>query len=136
MAIGLLNMMAGFLGGNATVEPSSSWGMGFLDGMHSSDAVTPPTAFGGSVAWQYWELPIHAFSAFFVPLLVYAINCYVFDEMMPPEKHTRNTAIWQHFRHAIDCSLSLWVWQSLLLNPLREEPDLTTLQCVRTSGEG
>ena len=102
-----------------------------LDGALFGGPVTPPVAMGGSIPWQYWELPIHALSAFFIPLLVYAINCYVFDEMMPPEKHTKNTAIYQHFRHAVECSISLWVWQSLLLNPLREEPDLTTLECVR-----
>jgi len=44
------------------------------------------------------------------------------------------TAIRQHFRHAIECSFSLWVWQSLLLNVNRTEPDLTTLQCVRNLG--
>lgn len=94
--------------------------------------VTPPKMFfGGKVEWQFWEIPIHALSNFMVPLLIYVVNCLVFDEKMPPDKHTAWTSARQHLRHAIECSISLWVWQSLLLNVLREEPDMTTLQCVR-----
>ena len=37
----------------------------------------------------------------------------------------------QHLRHALECSISLWVWQSLLLNVQRVEPDLTLAQCLR-----
>jgi len=94
-------------------------------------SVTPPVIFGGTVEWALWEIPIHAMSNFFLPLLVYMLNCFVFDEKMPPEKHTARTAIKQHFKHAIETSLSLWFWQSLLLNVHRTEPDMTTLQCLR-----
>jgi len=93
--------------------------------------VTPPVMFfGGKVPWRFWEIPIHAASNFFVPLAIYVVNCLSFDEKMPPEKQTATLAIKQHLRHAIECSISLWVWQSLLLNVNRVEPDLTTGQCL------
>ena len=98
----------------------------FYDG-----TATPPKALGGELEWQWWEIPIHALSNFFVPLLIYMANCALFDEKMPPEKNTAWTAARQHIRHAVECSISLWVWQSLLLNVNRVEPDLSTAQCVR-----
>lgn len=111
---------------NASIELLSfndKWGDG---------TVTPPKMyFGGRVEWMLWEIPIHALSNFFVPLLIYFANCWLFDEKMPPERHTASTAIKQHLKHAVECSISLFVWQSLLLNVQREEPDMTTLQCVR-----
>jgi len=94
--------------------------------------LTPPKQlFGYGVDWSWAELPIHALSNLLVPLLVYMINCLVFDEKMPPDEHTKVTALKQHLRHAVECCVSLWVWQSLLLNVGREEPDLTTFECVR-----
>jgi sterol desaturase/sphingolipid hydroxylase (fatty acid hydroxylase superfamily) len=94
--------------------------------------VTPPEFMGGEKDhWRAWEIPIHAFSNFFTPLLIYAINCAVFDEKAPPEKQTASTGIKQHLRHAIECSISLWFWCSLLLNVQRTEPDMTTAQCFR-----
>ena len=61
-------------------------------GIHHASTVTPPKSFwGGSVAWEYWEIPIHAASNFFVPLIIYALNCAIFDEQAPPEKHTART---------------------------------------------
>jgi len=115
----------------------------FADAMYNSSfwkfneqwddgTVTPPVMFfGGRTEWLFSEIPIHALSNFLVPLVIYALNCKLFDEKMPPEKHTASTAIKQHIRHAIECSISLWVWQSLLLNVNRTEPDMSTLQCVR-----
>jgi len=97
----------------------------------SSTRTLPKQIFGHGLDWDWTELPIHALSNFCVPLLAYLINCLVFDEKMPPDQNTARTAIKQHLRHAIECALSLWVWQSLLLNPNRIEPDLTTVQCVR-----
>ena len=98
----------------------------------SDGTVTPPkTLFGGRIEWLLWEIPIHAVSSFAVPLALYALNCAVFDEKMPPERHTARTAIRQHLRHAIECSISLWVWQSLLLNVQRDEPSHTFAQCIR-----
>jgi len=103
-----------------------SWWSWWMDG-----TVTPPLHFGGSVEWQAFEIPIHATSNFFIPLTVYALNCYVFDEKMLAEGQGGRTMIKQHLKHAVECSLSLWVWQSLFLNVLREEPDLTFFECVR-----
>jgi len=112
---------------NGFAETVFDWSSLFHEGTW-----TPPKAAGGRVEWSYWEIPIHAASNFFVPLIVYVINCAAFDEKMPPESHTAKTAIKQHVRHAVECSLSLWVWQSLLLNWARGEPDhMTTVQCVR-----
>ena len=81
--------------------------------------------------WALWEIPIHALSNFFVPLIIYLINCTLFDEKMPADEHTFWTSAKQHIRHAIECSISLWVWQSLLLNVQRDEPSHTFAQCIR-----
>lgn len=120
--------MAGLLEGIKILDSSIfNYSTPFSDG-----TVTPPeTFFGGGIPWRMWEIPIHALSNLLVPLAVYFVNCAVFDEKMPPEKHTMTTAIKQHLRHAVECSISLWVWQSLLLNVQREEPDHTFAQCVR-----
>lgn len=99
--------------------------------MFSDGTVTPPELLGGSVPWRVWEIPIHALSNFFVPLAIYLVNCLVFDEKIGSEKHTATVAIKQHLKHAVECSVSLWVWQSWLLNVQREEPDFTFWQCVR-----
>lgn len=107
---------------------------GLMDApIFSPGTLTPPKQiFGYGVEWSWAEIPIHGLSNFFVPLFVYALNCWVFDEKMPPDEKTTRTSIKQHLRHAVECSISLWVWQSLLLNIGRVEPDhLTTAQCVR-----
>jgi len=107
---------------------------------HNSTFTPPKQLFSDKRAldWLLWELPIHALSNFFVPLVVYFINCAVFDEKMfftdGHDKKTTYTSLKQHLRHAIECSISLWVWQSLVLNVNREEPDMTTWQCVRNVG--
>lgn len=104
----------------------------FEDALFMPNTYTPPKQiFGYGVDWSLLEIPIHGLSNFFVPLIVYAINCAIFDEKMPPDEKTTRTSIKQHLRHAIECSISLWVWQSLLLNINREEPDLSTMMCVR-----
>jgi len=97
---------------------------------------TPPKQLvGEGVNWDYWELPIHAASNFFVPLAVYTLNCIIFDEKKffsdGHDSSTTVTSLKQHLRHAIECSISLWVWQSLLLNWGRAEPDMSTAHCLR-----
>lgn len=89
--------------------------------------------FPWDVPWELWELPLHSVSNFLVPIIIYILNCLVFDEAMPPklDKNTTRVAFFQHSRHAVETCASLWFWQNLLLNPQRVEPNLTLAECWR-----